>query len=310
MDETLPLADSAKMPALSITDVGPSASRKAFNAALALAQGDFLPITKNRDVRIVMKTGGEYRFKYADLQEIHAKTRPALSANGLSTTAQMIPGDDGVSLMLALAHADGFERVSEVFVTYGDDIKQFGGKLSFMRRYMLQNLLDVAADDDLDENGQEGDGGAPAARAPAPPRTPARKPAAAPAKVSNNEPPPDDGPPPDEAELQQRAQTRVAGAADARERVTAAAPAIDEAKVAQQTESINAQIAARTPAVAPAPADDGELCEVGEINFLLKRCKTRGGDMGAVLAELGLDLDPATLAGLTKTMWSAIKSKV
>jgi hypothetical protein len=154
-------------------------ARKAFCAAFAKAQGGFLPIEKNRTVTITgeSKSGSrvQYTFKYADLQEIHSKTRPALSANGLSTSALMIPHDTGCTLQLTLAHAEGFERISEVFIKYGEDIKQFGGKLSYMRRYMLQNLLDVAADDDLDENGQDtgGDiGGGQVGdfdRAPAPP---------------------------------------------------------------------------------------------------------------------------------------------
>ena len=48
-------------------------------AALVKAQGEFQPIVKNRDGQ-----SGHRTFKYADLDELIQKTRPALVANGLA----------------------------------------------------------------------------------------------------------------------------------------------------------------------------------------------------------------------------------
>ena len=273
-------------PQLTIVERGDYKARCAFNAAFALAQGMFEPLVKNRHVVIKPRESTAYEFRFADLQEIHAKTRPGLSANGLSTTGQMIPMEGGVSLALILAHTEGFERVSEVFCAYGEDIKQFGGRLSYMRRYMLQNLLDVAADDDLDEGGDDTKDRSPAP-APKPRPTPARKSATAPAQG--------DGPPPGHPAYQ--------------EPVEPAEPAQSPAVEPPDNPAAGATEVASD--ATPAEEDTGELAEPGACAFLLKRAKQRGANMVTVLAELGLTrLNATTLYGCTLAEWEKIKTKV
>ena len=58
-------------------------------------------------IEIPKADGRAYSFRFADMQEIDAKTRPALAANGLSTIAQAIPDESGVLLLLTLAHSAG-----------------------------------------------------------------------------------------------------------------------------------------------------------------------------------------------------------
>lgn len=126
----------------------------ALYAALAAAQGEFLPIEKNREVEITMKTGGRYKFRYADLQEVLAKTRPALAKNGLALVQLVQPG----VLVCQLMHANGGLLVSEVPLASARDLgdpKAFGAAITYLRRYMVTAMLGVAADDDLDEDGQE-----------------------------------------------------------------------------------------------------------------------------------------------------------
>ena len=62
----------------------------ALAASLAKAQGEFTAIAKNRLVEITMKTGGKFKFKYADLDAIIEATRPALSKNGLACCITII----------------------------------------------------------------------------------------------------------------------------------------------------------------------------------------------------------------------------
>lgn len=127
-------------------------------AALAAAQGSFPAIEKNRSVRITMKTGGTYQFRYADLEEIIAKTRPALAANGLAMIQPMTITGSDARLTCELVHKDGGRIVSEVSIPHPhslQDPKQFGATISYFRRYMVTAMLGVAADDDLDEDGQE-----------------------------------------------------------------------------------------------------------------------------------------------------------
>ena len=122
----------------------------ALYGALAKAQGEFLPIVKNRSVEIQMKTGGKYKFRYADLEEITSKTRPALSKHGLAVT-QLLSGG---SLTTMLMHESGgcIQSVIDIPGAGGfQDPKNMGAMVSYLRRYAKSAILDVAADDDLDE---------------------------------------------------------------------------------------------------------------------------------------------------------------
>lgn len=141
-------------PAPAPADMGPAA---ALYAALAKAQGAFQPIVKNRNVVITMKTGGSYKFRYADLEEITAKTRPALSVNGLALIQTVEHGQQGPLLVCRLMHAQGGMIASEVSMPSARDLgdpKTFGAAITYLRRYMVTAMLGVAADDDLDEDGQ------------------------------------------------------------------------------------------------------------------------------------------------------------
>lgn len=119
-------------------------------AALAVAQGQFPAIAKNRTVKITTREKGSYTFRYADLENILAAVRPALSANGLAITQEV----RGKSLFTVLMHASGEERSSEIDLSTwsSSDIKSYGSILTYLRRYMLNSMLCLAADDDLDEN--------------------------------------------------------------------------------------------------------------------------------------------------------------
>ena len=140
----------------------------ALYAALAAAQGAFKPIEKNRSVEIRMKSGEKYRFRYADLEEILTKTRSALSVNGLALIQRVEHHQGGPLLTCCLMHAAGGMLTSEVQIQSArelSDPKAFGAAITYHRRYLVTAMLGVAADDDLDEDGQEIE------RAPAPQKT-------------------------------------------------------------------------------------------------------------------------------------------
>ncbi len=141
--------------------------------ALAKAQGAFRAIVKNREVEIYSeRKNTKYRFKYADLEELIDATREHLAVNGLSIV-QLIAG---TQLRTVLLHESGEELVSEMPLgaAGGDDIKTFGAKISYLRRYAYQSLLCLAADDDLDEDGNEA---GQVTTSKAPPKAPAQPPA-------------------------------------------------------------------------------------------------------------------------------------
>lgn len=143
-----------------------------FFGALATAQGAFDPIVKNRDVTIRPREKAPYSFRYADLEEIRTKTTPALSANGFALT-QLVTNKPagGIHLRTILGHKSGSRMESLLDIPRGRDseIKDFGAYVTYLRRYVVGAMLGVAADDDMDENGQpagEGEPGTAPSNAP------------------------------------------------------------------------------------------------------------------------------------------------
>lgn len=127
-------------------------AQAALYAALAKAQGEFAPVAKNRAVQIRMKEGGTYKFEYADLEQLISCTRPALAKNGLAVVQLITDGE----LHTQLVHQDGGNLQSSMKLPMpGQDPKAFGAAVTYMRRYAYGALLCLAADDDLDEDGQE-----------------------------------------------------------------------------------------------------------------------------------------------------------
>lgn len=131
--------------------------------ALAKAQGAFLPIEKNRSVTIKPREKAAYSFRYADLQEIRAKTTPALSENGICLFQLVTEADNATVIRTVLGHASGAQIEGVMRIPRGDgDIKNFGATVTYLRRYIVSAMLGVAADDDLDEDGDDrGEGQSP-----------------------------------------------------------------------------------------------------------------------------------------------------
>ena len=144
----------------------------ALYSALAAAQGAFKPIEKNRTVEIKPRDKASYKFRYADLEEVLTKTRPALSANNLALIQRVEHHQSGPLLICCLVHAAGGMLTSEVQIQSARELldpKAFGAAITYHRRYLVTAMLGVAADDDLDEDGQEME------RTPAPQKAQARQ---------------------------------------------------------------------------------------------------------------------------------------
>ena len=126
----------------------------ALYAALAKAQGEFPEIPKNREVQIPTRSGPGYKFKYADLQQIIAKTKPCLSKYGLAVMQLVQDGDDGATkITTMLTHAEGgmVSSTKTLPPASDNDPKTMGGLLTYYRRYTYSAMIGVSADDDLDE---------------------------------------------------------------------------------------------------------------------------------------------------------------
>lgn len=128
-------------------------------AALALAQGEFKPIERNKTVKVTMKSGGSYTFDYADLSEIIDKTRPALAKHGLAMLQflgeRTEQDENGKTLTLgvlttALVHKDGGYIGDVMTFSLGGSNQDMGGDITYKRRYGASAVLMIAAETDDD----------------------------------------------------------------------------------------------------------------------------------------------------------------
>lgn len=117
-------------------------------AALAKAQTDFPTVTRDKKVTVTTKSGGSYSFTYAPLDAILNAVRGPLSANGL-VIVQMI--DDG-ALETTLIHESGASLTGRVGLPDTSDIQALGSAVTYLRRYAIQAMLGIAAEDDDDGN--------------------------------------------------------------------------------------------------------------------------------------------------------------
>lgn len=124
-------------------------------SALAKAQAAFLPVEKTRTVKVKMRAeagGGTYSFSYAPLDTVLAATRPALAANGLALT-QLIVHEELVTLLM---HEAGGSLEARSALPKLAKMQDLGGAITYLRRYAIQAILGVAAEEDDDGNAAAG----------------------------------------------------------------------------------------------------------------------------------------------------------
>jgi len=156
MTDTTPIAPTTQTTSLyrspEIDNVSPSRSPEIDKliTALAAAQGKFAPIEKNRTVVVTTKRGEKYQFQYATLDSVLAATVPALSENGLSITSTV--SLDGICDVWLLHSSGQWMRSSARVGSLRDDPQDFGRLLTYVRRYLISGLLNVASEYDDDGN--------------------------------------------------------------------------------------------------------------------------------------------------------------
>jgi hypothetical protein len=128
--------------------------------ALAGAQLDFLPIRKK-------ESNPAFHAKYSDLATVIAATQKALAKKGL-VVMQMTRSDFGeedakmLTITTMLAHSSGEWIATDLtlpaMMRDRFDAQSVGSAITYGRRYSLQAILGVAADDDDDANRAAGIG--------------------------------------------------------------------------------------------------------------------------------------------------------
>lgn len=129
---------------------GDLSSYGALAAALAKAQMAFPVISRDKKVTVQTKTGGTYTFNYAPLDSILSAVRGPLAENGLAIS-QLLDGDELVTMLL---HKDGQTLTGRFSLPHSENetIQTLGSAITYLRRYSLQAILGIAAEEDDDGN--------------------------------------------------------------------------------------------------------------------------------------------------------------
>ena len=115
--------------------------------ALSIAQGKYKPIVKNC-------VNPFFKSKYADLSSIIEATKEALTINNLAVVQTNEVSDNGKLIVTTvLMHSSGeWISGSLSMKPVKDDPQGAGSCLTYMRRYSLQQILMVSAEDEDDGN--------------------------------------------------------------------------------------------------------------------------------------------------------------
>lgn len=118
--------------------------------ALAKFQGSLEQPSLSSEVKVRTKTGGEYKFKYADLSECKRAAKQPLADNELSV-CQLI--EDDYSIRTILLHSSGQWISSKVRMPSNTaDAQSIGSAITYAKRYAFCAILGIVADDDEDAN--------------------------------------------------------------------------------------------------------------------------------------------------------------
>lgn len=119
-------------------------------AALSALQGSIKQPKLNKEVEVKTKTGGKYKFKYADLSACAEAAAPALKENGLAVS-QIICN---WTLITLLTHKSGQWIKSElpISLNQGADYQALGSAITYIKRYSYCAILGIVADADDDAN--------------------------------------------------------------------------------------------------------------------------------------------------------------
>lgn len=121
-------------------------------AALVKAQAGFKELVRDKHVTVKTEKGA-YSFNYAPLESVYAAVLPALNANGLILSQPFGSNAEGdIELHTILAHESGGMLRSRVIVPQAGSAQKLGGELTYLKRYSVQAILGVNAEEDDDGN--------------------------------------------------------------------------------------------------------------------------------------------------------------
>ena len=168
----------------------------ALAAALAKAQSEIEPPTKDKTVEMELKSGRKVKYSYADLSTVLAAVRGPLTKNGLTLSHATESENGTFKLSARLMHSSGQWIEATYPLPSGASPQDMGSAITYARRYTACALIGIATEDD-----EDGEAATVAHKAPQKPekrltRVPVPPPPPAPAKSTPSEPlvVPDDAP--------------------------------------------------------------------------------------------------------------------
>lgn len=118
--------------------------------ALAAFQADLPKVGKDKTATVPTKTGGQYKYTYADLGTLTHTVIPLLNKHGLSfVTTPRITEGGGYELVGVLLHTSG-ESLEGALPIYGRQPQEIGSAVTYARRYLLGCMTGVVTEDDDD----------------------------------------------------------------------------------------------------------------------------------------------------------------
>ena len=121
--------------------------------ALARLQGRLPRVAKEHTAKVDTKTGGSYRYAYADLTDVSAALLPIMSSLGLSFSAKPMMADGKFVLRYILRHVSGESDGGDYPLPdperYGP--QDLGKAESYARRYSLIAITGLAPGGDDDD---------------------------------------------------------------------------------------------------------------------------------------------------------------
>lgn len=116
--------------------------------ALAAFQGELPTVKKTKTAVVKTKTGGEYRYSYADLADVSNEVLPLLGKHGLSFSTRPTMTDGRFVLAYVLLHESGDFVAGEYPLPQVGSPQEIGSAITYARRYSLCSMVGVAAEED------------------------------------------------------------------------------------------------------------------------------------------------------------------
>lgn len=130
-------------------------------AALAKSWGELETPKHNATVKVSLKSGGSYSFDYTDLNGIFEAARKVFKENGISVIQNSYTESTERGSLACVEtmflHSSG-EWVKSLPLKFpaATGMQDFGGQITYMKRYSLSAMLGIATEKDDDANGASG----------------------------------------------------------------------------------------------------------------------------------------------------------